>query len=78
MELNKESFTIDEVKGILYSAFEDEKDVHKGAVKFMPITIVEWYKSDIFKEQLTLKKTVGGKMREMTRSINCSGTYFPM
>ena len=50
MEINKETFTIQDLKQLLKEAFDFDYEKHKGKVKFLPLTIVEWHKSDVYKE----------------------------
>ena len=89
MELNKDSFTIEDFEKILSELFSIEKlkqllketfefdyDKHKGEIKFLPLTIVEWYKSDIFKERLSLNN-IKGNILERYRPFNTRGTHFP-
>ena len=49
MELNKTTFDIQDLKQLVKEAFEFDCEKHKREVKFYPFTIVEWYKSNILK-----------------------------
>ena len=75
MEINKETFTIKDLKQLLKEAFEFDYDKHKGKVKFFPLTIVEWHKSDVYKGQLSLDN-IQGNILEWRRPFDCGGAYF--
>ena len=75
MEINKETFTIQDLKQLLKEAFDFDYEKHKGKVKFFPLTIVEWHKSDIFRDKLSLDN-IKRNILEWRRPFDDIGRYF--
>ena len=76
MEINKETFTIQALKQLLKEVFEFDYPHHKGRINFLPLTVVEWYRSDIFKEQLSLDN-IRRSVLYIKRPFYFLGNYFP-
>lgn len=75
MELNKTTFDIQDLKQLLKEAFEFDCEKHKREVKFFPLTIVEWYKSNIFKKQL-ITNNIKDNILERYKPFQAVGIYF--
>lgn len=75
MELNNTTFDIQDLKKLLKETFDFDYEKHKGKVKLFPLTILEWYKSDILKRQICLNNS-RINISERYKSVQAAGTYF--
>ena len=74
MRLSNQSFTIRDLKQLLWEAYESDYSMHKGKVKFFPLMANEWTRSPIFKKILSLYPGSGYKLSEMP--LRLAGVYF--
>ena len=75
MKLNKATFDIQDLKHLLKETFDFDYEKHKGKVKLFPLTILEWYKSDILKRQMCLNNS-RINISERYKPFQAVGIYF--
>ena len=75
MKLNNTTFDIQDLKKLLKETFDFDYEKHKGKVKFFPLTILEWYKSDLLKRQMCLNNS-RINISERYKPFHAVGIYF--
>ena len=75
MQLNKDNFTILDLKQLLKETFEFDYEKHKEEIELHQFTIVEWHKSDILKK-LLLVCNDKDKLYLRYRPLIARGRYF--
>lgn len=65
-------YTVSEIKTRLRKIYEQELEPHNDIVEFFPLTIVQYYKSPIFKERLELSHL---SFKEIVKPFKCIGYH---
>lgn len=72
MSYSSKGYTVSEIKHRLRKIYEEEIELHKDIVEFFPFTIVEYYRSSIFKERLVLSHL---SVEEIVKPFKCIGYH---
>lgn len=72
LSYSSKGYTVSEIKHRLKKIYEEEIEPHKDIVEFFPFTIVEYYRSPIFKERLVLSHL---SVEEIVKPFKCIGYH---
>ena len=72
LSYSSKHYTVSEIKTRLKKIYEQEMGYNKDMVKFFPLTVIEYYRSPIFKQRLVLSPT---PFKEIFKPFKCIGYH---